>query len=175
MDNLTPKRANGTPSNTISHPRPKNLSAIFSCMSNELGKFRSSAQKQNQLLSVSQESTYMLVPPPPKKNTFAEIFSPVSSQRQTNTGVGQSASNADSPIAERPCGNILSPNLYQSSEEAKKQKEYRKKFYHRSPHAHRKKKHPPHAKSQAYRVYRTTSTRTSSQEKPSHDVQSAPT
>ena len=74
---------------------------------------------------------------------------------------------------ERPRRNILRPHLYQSSEEAKKEKEYRKTFYRRSPHAHRKKKPPPHAKSQDYRVFSTTSTRTSSQEKPSPDVLSA--
>ena len=70
---------------------------------------------------------------------------------------------------------LIPLHLYQSSEEAKKEEEYRKKFYCRSPHAHRKKKHPPHAKSQDYRLFRTTSTRTSSQEKPSPDVLSAPT
>ena len=117
----------------------------------------------------------MLVTPPPPKNIFAKNVSPTSSQRQTKIGVEQSASNADSPIAERPRRNILHPHLYQSSEEAEKEKECRKKFYHMSPHVHRKKKHPPHAKSKECRVYSTRSTPTSSQEKPSPDVLSAPT
>ena len=114
----------------------------------------------------------MDLPPPPFS---AEVISPISTPKQTNNGVGQSASEADSPIVERPHRNILRPHLYQSSEEAKKEKEYRKKFYRRSPHTHRKKKHPPHAKSQDYCVFRMTSTRTNSQEKPSPGVSSAPT
>ena len=157
LDSLTPESASSTP---ISPPRPKNLSAIFSCISNQLDKFRSSSHKQNPRLSVSQESTDLLFTP--QRNTSAEVISPASTQKQANNGVDQSASEADRPIVERPRGNILRPHLYQSSEEAKKEKEYRKKFYRRSPHAHQKKKHPPHAKSQEYRVFRTTRTRTSS-------------
>ena len=170
LDSLTPDSANSTP---ISPPHPKNLSAIFSGISNQLDKFRSSSQKQNPRLSVSQESTDLLFTP--QKNTSVEVISPASTQKQTNNSVDQSASEADSPIVERPRRNIFRPHLYQSSEEAKKEKEYRKKFYGRSPHAHRKKKHPPHAKPQDYRVFRTTNARTSSQEKPSPDILSAPT
>ena len=94
---------------------------------------------------MSQESTDLLFTP--QNNTSTKFISPASTQKQTNNGVDQSASETDSPIVERPSRNILRPHLYQSSEEAKKEKEYRKKFYRRSPHAHRKKKHPPHAKS----------------------------
>ena len=170
MDSLTADSASNTP---ISPPRPKNLTAIFSGIGNQLDKFRSSSQKQNLQLTVSQESTDLLFTP--QKNTSTEVISPASTQKQANNGVDQFASEADSPIVERPRRNILRPHLYQSSEEAKKEKEYRKKFYRRSPHAHRKKKHPPHAKPQEYRVFRMTTTRTSSQEKPSPDVLSAPT
>ena len=98
MDSLTPERGSCTHSSTISPPRPKNLSAIFSGI-------QLLAQKPNQPLFVSQESTDMLVSPP--KNTYAENVSPAPSQRQTNTGVEQSASNANRPIAD---ASILFPH-----------------------------------------------------------------
>ena len=82
LDSLTPDSANSTP---ISPPRPKNLSAIFSGISNQLDKFRSSSQMQNPRLSVSQESTDLLFTP--QKNTCAEVISPASTQKQTNNGV----------------------------------------------------------------------------------------
>ena len=109
LDSLTPNSANSTP---IPPPCPKNSSAIFSGISNQLDKFRSSSQKQNPRLSVSQESTNLLFTP--QTNTSAEVISPTSTQKQTNNGVDQFASEADSPIVERPGRNVLRPHLYQS-------------------------------------------------------------
>ena len=117
LDSLTLDSAKST---RISPPRPKNLSAIFSGISNQLDKFRSSSQKQNPQLSVSEESGDLLFNP--QKDTSAEVISPASTQKHTNNSVDQSASEADSPIVERPRRNILRPHLYQSSEEAKKEK-----------------------------------------------------
>ena len=79
LDRLTRDSANSTP---ISPPRPKNLSAIFSGISNQLDKIRSSSQKQNPRLSVSQESTDLLFTP--QQNTSAIVISPASTQKQTN-------------------------------------------------------------------------------------------
>ena len=73
----------------------------------------------------------------------------------------------DSPTPQRPRRNTARTQLYQSSEEAHKEKEKRCRAYQRTP---RKKKHTPYDRRNSYRTYRASGTNRPSPQKVSQDL-----
>ena len=88
------------------------------------------------------------------------------SQASGNT-TEQATEGTDSPTPQRPRRNTAHTHLYQSSEEAHKEKEKRRRAHQRTP---RKNKHTPYDRRNSYRTYKASGTSRSSPQKASQDL-----
>ena len=88
------------------------------------------------------------------------------SQASGNT-TEQATDDTDSPTPQGPRRNTARTHLYQSSEEAHKEKEKRRRAHQRTP---RKNKHTPYDRRNSYRTYKASGTSRSSPQKASQDL-----
>ena len=88
------------------------------------------------------------------------------SQASGNT-TEQTTDDTHSPTPQRRRRNTARTHLCQSSEEAHKEKEKRRRAYQRTP---RKSKHTPYDRRSSYRTYRASGTSRTSPQKVSQDL-----
>ena len=155
IDSLTPE-SQAKSSAQISPVRPRNLTAVFSSISAALTLSRTPSRSQGR--SQSQESTDMLCTPSRSNSKV--------SQASRNT-TEQATDDTDSPTPQRPRRNTAPTHLYQSSEEAHKEKEKRRRAHQRTP---RKNKHTPYDRRNSYKTYKASGTSRSSPQKASQDL-----
>ena len=163
IDSFTPE-SHAKSSAEISPARPKDLSDVFSSISAALTLSRTPSRSQGR--SQSQESADVLCTPFRSNSRVSQASSSYSRRSAGNT-TELASDDTDSPTPQRPRRNTARTQLYQSSEEAHKEKEKRRRAYQRTP---RKKKHTPYDRRNSYTTYRATGTNRPSPQKVSQDL-----
>ena len=149
--------------------KPRDLTPHNSYISAKLLKSVCSparSQQRSQQRSQRQESTDMLMTPA-RSSSVSDQASASPNVIGRNSMSDQSPTNTDSPAPERSLTTIARTHLYQSNEEASKEKEKRRKSLRRTP---QRKKHAPYSRANSYRWCRASGTDRAAPNKVSQDL-----